>query len=245
MTNQLISPLSWQSVSLTHPGKVRSVNEDSFMSNDIEAHWAVADGMGGHAAGDVASQEIVAALRVLKQGKQFADFIDAIEESLIAVNNKLIKMAEAEDQLIGSTIVGMTVRQKKAFMYWAGDSRVYLFRDQKLSQISIDHTMVQELVIRGEITEEEARNHPEKNVITRAIGSDEPLFVEFCSTEILPGDIYFVCSDGVEKELSDQEVENCFNSGSELDVVAEDILTKVLDRGARDNVTLIAIQFSE
>lgn len=236
---------TWKSAARTDVGCVRKVNEDALMSNQDEAHWVVADGMGGHNAGDVASSEICGALAHLKQTDDFPAFIDNIESSIVQVNQMLVEMAEKENGLIGSTVVGMAFNQKHIVSYWAGDSRNYLFRSNRLKQITIDHTAVQEMVEANLISPEEVNTHPEKNIITRAVGSDSKIFVDFSIDEVQDGDLYVVCSDGVEKEMSDEELENLLlNADGSLDETVNEIVDLVLERGARDNVSVILIQFS-
>lgn len=240
----LISPkFTWSSYGITDTGKKRKLNEDAMMSNDDNAHWAVADGMGGHSAGDVASQMIVKHLSQLEQGDDFASYIDQIEDSLIAVNQNLVDMANGSDAIIGSTVVGMALRGNQAFYYWAGDSRFYLFRDDVLTQLSIDHTAVQELLDKKMITPEQASIHPEKNIITRAIGSDTEIYIDFSNVEAQDGDIFLLCSDGLEKEMTDDEVAQFLKTHKgDIRVATENLITEVLERGSRDNVTLILVQ---
>lgn len=243
----LISPqFDWSSYGITDRGKVRKQNEDALMSNDDNGHWAVADGMGGHSAGNVASEMIVKHLARLEQSGDFADFIDQIEDSLIQVNKNLVDMVNGSDSIVGSTVVGMALRERQAIYYWAGDSRLYLFRDDSLVQLSVDHTAVQELLDKNVITIEQARNHPEKNIITRAIGSDIEIFVEFSNIEVRCGDVFLLCSDGLEKELSDEEVEQIIRTHDrDIIVSTKALVNEVLVRGSRDNVTVILVQITD
>lgn len=248
-SNSVISRhFCWSAAAFTDVGKVRKVNEDDFMANADQAHWAVSDGMGGHARGDLASQSISQALGPLQQTAVFDQFVDAIEDSLIGVNQNLRDIAGNDGTVIGSTVAGLAMHQQHALYYWVGDSRIYRLREQKLTQLSIDHTFTQELVEQGKITPEQVSNHPDKNVITRAIGADDQVFVDFEMTPVMHQDVFFLCSDGVEKELSDQQLEACLNqyqlnqTSNHIVAAGQQILDTVLSRGARDNVTLIIIR---
>ncbi|MFT4928265.1 MAG: serine/threonine protein phosphatase PrpC, partial [Phenylobacterium sp.] len=151
--NGIISQdFSWSVAAFTDMGRVRKINEDDYMTNDAQGHWAVADGMGGHEKGDVASQEISMALKKLEQTADFPLFVDAIEDCLSDVNEKLQDLAGDGDSLIGSTVAGLALFQQHALYYWAGDSRIYRLRNQRLEQLSIDHTFTQELVDQGKIS---------------------------------------------------------------------------------------------
>lgn len=247
MINQknISTQFSWHHESFTDVGKVRKINEDSHFSNPEQAHWAVADGMGGHEAGDVASQAISAALSKLSRKGDFSDFIDQIEDSLCDVNTHLRSITEGDD-VCGSTVVGMCLQGSHFAYYWAGDSRLYRFRRGALEMLSIDHTYLQELIDEGSIQPAEANDHPEKSVITRAVGADDDIYVDFEIDSLIDKDIYMLCSDGVEKKLTDPEVEDILRNNPEnLKAAGQEIIDTVLERGAPDNVTLILIEVME
>lgn len=244
--NQAISDdFSWSVVACTDMGKVRKVNEDDYMANDKQAHWAVSDGMGGHEKGDVASQSISAKLKALEQQDELADFVDQIEDGLIDVNINLRKQAIAdgdEDAIIGSTVAGLLLHQQQALYYWAGDSRIYRLRQGVLAQLSIDHTYTQELLQQGKLSAEQIANHPEKNIITRAIGADEQLFLDFEMITVWDGDLFLICSDGIEKEMTDSEVQTLLNEyRHDLKQAGQQMIDTILARNARDNATFILV----
>ncbi|MDP7358336.1 MAG: protein phosphatase 2C domain-containing protein [Pseudomonadales bacterium] len=200
------------------------------------------DGMGGHSAGDVASQTVVKALHELEQKPLLSDFVDDIEDCLVTTNSQLVELAAKDNNVVGTTVVGFALRQSHCLYYWVGDSRLYRLRGEKLLQLSIDHTYTQEMIQHGELTPEEARDHPQKNVITRAVGGDSELFTDFEMDAIQHGDCFLICSDGVEKKSSDQEVEAIMlKHGNDLDKSGQEIIDLVVSRGAPDNVTLILV----
>ena len=188
--------LEWEAYGLTDVGKVRSINEDAYMTNDEEAHWVVADGMGGHEAGDVASQSIVEGLGRLTQSAVLSHFVDEVDDCLRSVNEYLVKLAgDDQNKVIGSTVVGLALHAKHVLYYWVGDSRAYRMRAGRLEQLSTDHTHIEEMIQQGIIDKSEAGSHPEKNVITRAVGADYELFVDFDLEPAIDNDIYFICSE--------------------------------------------------
>lgn len=236
------SDYGWRTVDVTDTGKVRQVNEDSCMAVNEQAHWAVADGMGGHQAGDLASQMIINNLSTLEQTDDLTDFLDRIEDTLIGVNKNLYQLAQSRNTVIGSTIVGAIMHKGHMLFYWAGDSRGYLFRKNKLIQLTTDHTLVQELLDDRKISHEQAKNHPEKNVITRAVGTHEDLFVDCYMIPIEQGDIFLICSDGIEKEMDDETLASLLKLSPNLEHSASTILDEVLTAGARDNVSFVLIE---
>lgn len=243
MSNPMIDKnYGWHSIEITDTGKVRKINEDSCLSNESQAHWVVADGMGGHQAGDLASQMIVNNLKPLEQNESLSDFVENVENTLFGVNENLFKLAQSRNTVIGSTVVGAALHQGHVLLYWVGDSRGYVFRNNKLIQLTVDHTLVQELLEDKKITAHQAKNHPEKNVITRAIGTHSSLHIDYYITPIQPDDVLIVCSDGIEKEIEDSELENILRETRNINKCANKILSEVLERGARDNVTFVLVE---
>ncbi len=234
---------SWVSFARTDVGKVRKVNEDSVLDNNPAGVWAVADGMGGHAAGNVASSSIVDSLSELKPSDDASAFVNEIEQRLLDANSDLLRRAtEREDrQTMGSTVVVLMVFGKKAFCLWVGDSRLYRLRDGALSQITIDHSKVQELVDEGLITEDEAEKHPDANVITRAIGASQRLFVDIDMHNVQQGDRYLLCSDGLFKEVMQHEINELLDQGTPEEACNR-LVELTLERGSRDNVTVVVVE---
>ena len=231
----------WESTALTHTGKVRTVNEDAYLDRTEDGLWVVADGMGGHTAGDLASQSIVDALAQLVLSNRLSEVIDQVEETLVQVNDALIEEAAGREKntTIGSTVVVLICWKHIAIMMWVGDSRLYRLRSGILSQLTQDHTQVEELVQRGVILPEEAESHPSSNVITRAVGATHKLFVDIEHDEIRPGDYYLLCSDGLNKELKDEEIAEVMSQPGTPEQHGLELINKALSRNGLDNITLI------
>lgn len=238
--------LTWTSAQATDVGAKRKINEDNMLSRSDIGLWVVADGMGGHAAGDVASQEVVNAMMQLKESADLADFVDAVEDKLLAVNYQLRKHGQESlgGRTLGTTVVSLFLLDTMGACIWAGDSRAYLYRDGELSRISHDHSAVQEMIDAGVITHEQAAFHPHRNVITRAVGGSENLYPEVRVFTVKPNDWYILCSDGFYNELSEELIaENLIHATPEESVRI--LMEKSLANGALDNVTLIVIHVRE
>lgn len=233
----------WSSYARTDVGKVRKVNEDAVLDHGDAGIWVVADGMGGHAAGDVASSSIVDRLSQIPATADANELVDAAENSLLEVNEDLIKQAleRTDRQTMGSTVAVMLAFHKKCFLLWAGDSRIYRVRNNELKRITYDHSKVQDLVDEGLLTEEEAERHPEANVITRAIGASRNLFIDLDMYDVKPGDRYMLCSDGLYKEVQEDEMVDLITKGSPEDA-CNALIDLTLERGSRDNVSVIVVQ---
>ncbi|MDX1454274.1 MAG: protein phosphatase 2C domain-containing protein [Gammaproteobacteria bacterium] len=230
---------AWSSEAVSHVGTVRKVNEDSCLDRPEKGLWVVADGMGGHAAGDVASQAITAALDEMPAADSLAQLADQVERCLRDVNTRLVKLAEdSEKQTIGSTVSVMIARNSHAICIWAGDSRVYRLRKGTLEQLTQDHAMVEDMVDVGLISQEEAEHHPQANRITRAIGAAPEVFVDMDIFELQKGDRFLLCSDGLYKELQPADITKILKGRGNRAKAGVDL---ALDRGARDNVTVITV----
>ena len=230
--------MTFRSVSRTHTGLVRSHNEDSLVERSDVGLWAVSDGMGGHAAGDVASGLVVAALSQLPRDRLSPD---GVREALDGVNDDLLaRSSGAQDRTMGATVTVMGSNGSSYFCLWAGDSRLYRLRKGKLTQLTRDHRFIQDLLDSGRITEAEARIHPRRNVITRAVGVAKELELEGCDGTIEPGDVFLLVTDGVTGACTDEEILTAL-TGKSLDEAADDIVGRCLDHGAPDNLTLLLI----
>lgn len=228
-----------ESVSRTHVGLRRKVNEDSVLVRDDCGLWAVADGMGGHEAGDVASSKVTEALRQLPGSADLDALVDDAIIALKRVNHDLITLAGGTDQRsIGTTVVGLAIAGGEFRCFWAGDSRAYRIRDDQIVQLTRDHSMVQDLVDAGMLRPDEAVDHPNSNIITRAVGVAPDLRVDTVAGDVKPGDQFLLASDGLTRMVDDRELVANLTSAT-LDSAAEKLIDTVLSRGAPDNVSLI------
>ena len=231
----------WWSCCRTDTGRKRRINEDAYLDMDDIGLWVVADGMGGHSKGDVASRIIVESFNGLGKPASMNEFAFIVKSRLKQANNRIIASV-APDQIMGSTVVAFLVYKREWRCIWAGDSRAYLLRDGRLIQISHDHNVAQEMVDRGELRQEEAAFHPFANRITRAIGTRNDLVLDEYRSFLRDGDTVLLCSDGLNKEVSDSEVADILENHDCGDASSE-LIELTLERGARDNVTVAVIKF--
>lgn len=234
--------LSWSSYGISDVGKVRRHNEDSLLERPEIGLWAVADGMGGHAKGDVASQMIIDSLKKVHEGTTLNRYIDEIEDRIMAVNKKLIEKAEETSNkvTIGSTVVILLAYDQYCVYLWAGDSRLYRLRNREIRQISTDHSQVEMYVEQGLISREEALSHPHGNMITRAVGATKNLHLDMDIQKLARGDRFLLCSDGLTKHVNDTELEAYLREGSPEECCRR-LVDITLARGAGDNVTVIIV----
>lgn len=204
--------------------------------------WAVADGMGGHDAGDVASSKVAEALLRLPIVYGLDNLVEAAVAALRRVNQELIEMGGPTEsrRTIGSTVVGLAIANDQFRCFWAGDSRAYRIRDGQIIQLSRDHSMVQDLVDAGLLDPEDAHNHPNANVITRAVGVVEELRIDTVSGDAKPGDRFLLASDGLTRLVDDAELVAILTSDSPA-AAADRLIETALSRGAPDNVTMIIV----
>jgi len=241
--------ISWfETGAATHVGKVRAHNEDSFL---VQPHhgvtdsgvFAVADGMGGHDAGDLASQTVIEELQAIGVPDNAAALLATCEERIVDANSRLRRIAdERGHDLIGSTVAVLLVFDRYYACVWSGDSRIYRVRDHDIEQITTDHTEAQELVLSGRLTPEQARTWPRRNVITRAIGVRDEPELEMIHGSLLPGDIFLLCSDGLTGHVEDREILACVGKGKPQQA-CEALVALTLDRGAADNVTVVIVRY--
>lgn len=225
----------WRSHGVSVVGKRRKINEDALLMRPEAGLWAVADGMGGHDAGDVASQTIVDALAALPASYTIEAYIDSVEACLQEVNAGLCRLAwmQGDDRIIGSTVVVLLALGSQCAFLWAGDSRLYRYRKGALEQLTRDHALFDEVPDRG----------GRCNVITRAIGADRDLSLEVGTFEAEAGDLFLLCSDGLDKELSPGDIASICRD-NDPQSVAHRLVRQAEERGARDNVTVATVQYS-
>ncbi|WP_404343642.1 PP2C family protein-serine/threonine phosphatase [Pseudoalteromonas mariniglutinosa] len=235
------------SYAITHRGAVRALNEDAHAELNSHNLWVVADGMGGHEAGDYASQLVVDVIKsTVQQMPPSALSLSLVIAAIKDANKQLNEYSSnyLNNKTLGSTVTVLFIKDGFYHVLWAGDSRVYLFRNNTLQQLSRDHSQVNELVDEGVISFAEAKDHPLANVITRAVGVSSSVEVDTIKNGIQTGDIFLLCSDGLTGELTDQEIslalgpKNIIDSGMAL-------MHSSLVRGARDNVTFILVKHDD
>ena len=185
----MTKPLAFRTAWVSDVGRVRELNEDSVLTKPEIGLWAVADGMGGYRGGDVASRAVVEALKALAPTASAALFLDAFEQKVVRVNSDLRALALArESEVVGTTLVALLVHSEHFACVWCGDSRAYLRRDGAVSQISRDHSEVQELIDQGLLDEEKAKTWPRRNVVTRALGATDKPELDLVDGRIYSGD---------------------------------------------------------
>lgn len=235
--------LMFETGAATHPGKVRTRNEDAYLARPEIGLWAVADGMGGHEAGDLASQTIVKALSSIARPSSASELLTQCESRMVYANNRLLEIAKER----GGIVIGSTVAVLLTFNFhyacvWSGDSRIYLIRGSEISQVSRDHTQVQELIEEGVLTPEEARTFPGRNVITRAIGVSQEPELELVQGALRYGDVFVICSDGLTGHVTDEEILAHAGRGR-AQAAADALVALTLERGALDNVTVVIARY--
>lgn len=235
----------WRSAAGTDQGKVRRRNEDAILDCPQHGLWAVADGMGGHRAGDVASQLIVTSLGELTQPQTFEQRLVAVRNCLHWLNRRMgqeltINALQA-DTLMGSTVIALLLEGPRGACVWAGDSRCYLWRGQQLYQLSRDHSLHQQLMDEQAMSSEQALAHPGARALTRAVGASEHLSLSVVEFEVLPSDVFLLCSDGLYQNLSHSEIGNALSLISPQVALAR-LFDGVLRGEARDNFSAVVIR---
>ena len=235
--------MTFKSSAATHVGIVRKVNQDSYAERTDIGVWAVADGMGGHEAGEVASATVTDAIKDLQPNENVVEMLAAVEQSIMSANLQLTRQAASYDsqRMPGSTIVALVINGDQGAVVWAGDSRIYRCRDQVVTQLTRDHSHVQNLVEQGVILESEAESHPMANVITRAVGISDPLELDSMWIDVRSDDQFLLCSDGLSRLVTSDELQTMMDN-KDSEEVTQSLLHTALVRGARDNVTLICVK---
>lgn len=225
-------------------GRIRAINEDSFLPLPESGLWVVADGMGGHAAGDFASQKIVHELITVGIPATGDDLQARVMERVWRANEAILAhAAELGSGTIGATLVALLVHGDAYACIWSGDSRIYRLRGTEFEQVTRDHTEVQMLLDSGAISPEEAENWPRKNVITRAIGVSDVPECDVTGGVLQHGDRFLLCSDGLTEHMEDHEIARVLGMYPPQ-VACDRLIETTLQRGARDNVTVVAVEFT-
>lgn len=236
-------PYQIATYSLSDVGRTRQLNEDRAFTDAESGVWVVADGMGGHDAGDVASETIVSLLRGIPRHVSATALDEDFRDRIFRANARIRNISEERGNVvIGSTLVALLAFGEAFRCMWSGDSRAYLLRSGTLMQITRDHTELQELLDRGMLTPEEAENYPRKNVITHAIGVNDYVYLDISDGKILQGDTFLLCSDGLTTHVTSEEIGHVM-AGRRSREICEQLVSLALERGGTDNVTVSAIQF--
>ena len=234
-------------------GRRRETNEDSFLMDQSQGLFAVADGMGGHAAGEVASRLAIDTLREATTrdtpGRSMVSTDDAgawLREAVVEANRRIwdsIRLHE-EQRGMGTTVVALLRNGDDAVIGHVGDSRLYLLRGGTLHRMTSDHSWVNEQVKLGLLSDDEAQRHPMRNIVTRALGSRPEVVVDLVTAGVLPGDVFVLCSDGLNTMLSDDEIRTILDTHREDPEAASTSLVQAANqRGGEDNVTVVVIRF--
>ena len=237
---------------LTDPGNLRPQNQDAYETATFgfdRALLVVCDGMGGARAGNVASELAVAAftahVRASQKGVSGAERIfSMLREALARANRAVYERAQASEEYagMGTTLVAALIVKNTAYLINVGDSRAYHITQEGITRITRDHSLVEDMVQRGELTREQARNHPHKNLITRALGAEPVLLADCFDQDVAPGDYLLLCSDGLSNVVTDQEILYEVIHGGEDEACCQRLLDVALHRGAPDNVTVVLMR---
>ena len=237
-------PMRFECVTRTNVGLRRKINEDSVLADSNRALWAVADGMGGHEAGEIASTMVTDALRSLPPAGDVKHLAALAVDALRDVNRQLLDLARAgstnHESTIGTTVVGLAIGDDNFSCFWMGDSRAYRVRGDEIRRVTHDHSVVQNLVDAGLLKPEEADSHENANLITRAVGVNEKFEIDIVGGDARSGDKFLLASDGLTRIVRDDELIAALNSLPPAEA-ADSLIEMVLMRGAPDNVSLIII----
>ena len=233
---------------VTHEGCVREVNEDNFLANDRLGLWTVADGMGGYSRGDYASAQIVQILQSIRtvwpNPKSLAlDIVGRLEEANQDLLNEGRRNAGGT---VGSTVACLAVFEDHALAIWCGDSRIYrLRRGMPIERVTKDHTVVQELVDIGELSEDEAESHPHAHVLTRGLGVESQFKPDFRQMTLRHGDRFLLCSDGLTRTVEEPRIAAMTERAPSAALATSALLEAALQAGAPDNVTVVTVDFEQ
>ena len=232
---------------LTDTGRVRTANQDYVYASvepvgSLPNLFVVADGMGGHQAGDYASRYIVENLVTYLQYTENSQIVPLLREAILKVNTMLYHEAKEKPELsgMGTTLVAAVADENTLYVANVGDSRLYLVRD-RIRQVTKDHSYVEELVSLGRLERGSKDYKDKKNIITRAVGTEDKLLVDFFEVGLEPGDFILMCSDGLSNMLEDVEMEEIVGSDLELEEKAEKLITVANDNGGKDNIAVVLV----
>lgn len=237
----------------SHSGLVREKNEDSFKivtgESGLPVVLIIADGMGGHNAGELASKMAVDhisshILEINTDSSSDDDIIQFINRLMTEANAKIYELSSKEgaNYGMGTTLITAVVFENRLLIGHAGDSRLYLIRNGSIERITTDHSLVEELVKNGSLSRSEAKNHPKKNIITRAVGCNETIQIDTYKCDIYDKDILILCTDGLTNMLSDEEIMMVATSASSPEAACEELVNRANKNGGEDNITVIMLE---
>ena len=241
--NTLRRPLHWKCAAQTDVGKVREVNEDALLVRIEQGLWAVADGMGVHEIGDIANKKVMETLAQIPREEELNTYVDRVEDALINVNQHIVEYGKVmlSNATMGSTVVSLIIHGHVGVCLWVGDSRLYRYRNKNLLQLSRDHSQVEEMLQMGLLSKDEAVNHPQANVITRAIGVEDQVFVDINVFNTQIGDTFLLCSDGLYSVVTDEKIAQAMTQKN-VTVCVNELMSIALDNGAPDNVSIVVVR---
>ena len=230
----------------TDVGRVRKQNEDAAWLDEKRGIYVVADGMGGHLAGEVASAMAIDAIREMAEKHDIAS-ISVLKEAVLSAHNAISAHARENKKCsgMGTTISAMWRGGHYMYIAHVGDSRIYRVRKGEMEQITQDHSLVEELVRAHIITREEARNHPRRNIISRALGTQGENMPDLLAADMETGDLWLLCTDGLSSMVSDEDIRRVLTGTENLERMADTLLQMALAAGGRDNVTLVLCRSEE
>lgn len=224
---------------ITDIGRVRPINEDACYTPEAgECFCAVADGMGGHNAGEVAS---ALAVKIFSENMRDISHVTAaaLRDAVERANDAVFQAAQQSDQMsgMGTTFSALAVSQNTAYIAHVGDSRIYLLRRGTIMRVTMDHTLVEEMVLKGMITVREARVHPKRNIITRALGTASTVEIDLIQMDVRPGDVFFLCTDGLSNHVEERDILKIAHSHEKWQEKLKRLTAIALDNGGQDNIT--------
>jgi protein phosphatase len=235
-------PFRWTSASQSHTGLVREINEDACLEQPERGLWAVADGMGGHALGEFASRLAIRSLVDLPAAQSLEQYVDDAHERLQSANRRLRAEAALRDvAVIGTTIVALLASGRHCACLWAGDSRIYRFRAGHLRLLTRDHSQVEAARSRRSSNPDDTLHRPPANLITRALGAEDTLEIDRATVEVVDGDVFLLCSDGLSNEVSELAMEQALLPGN-CRQASQALIDLALQRGGHDNITAVVVR---
>lgn len=235
--------------SITKKGRNKSVNQDCFLCEEKAVGnllnlFIVADGMGGYNGGDFASKFCIENVRNYIAGSNDTSIISSISGAIKTANTDMRERTKPDDDLrgCGTTLVLATIKNNTLYVANVGDSRLYVLKKGKIKQVTEDHSLVEELVKRGMLKKEEARFHPEKNKVTRALGAEPNVEIDFFEVDLEKGDKVFLCSDGISNMIDESVIESIVKSSDDLAEISKKLVDTALLNGGKDDLTVVMVE---